>query len=196
MSANTAAKASDGTPSKRQKLVVKEVTADMFAAPPNSVLIHACNCYGNWGSGIAEAFRLGYPNANRNHQQFCDRGPDGMAQAGSAQLIPPLDENPKVPSKGNKKHYIGCLFTSEGFGTKKDPPATILKHTRTAMIDLLQQIADIKKDGKEVGEIRMCKINSVLFKTPWKDTLKVLQNIELEPGMPTEVTVYERPSKP
>ncbi|KAK7511006.1 ADP-ribose 1''-phosphate phosphatase [Phyllosticta citriasiana] len=195
MSASTAAKARDGTNDQKQKLVIKEVTADIWKAPPNSVLIHACNCSGNWGSGIAKAFKDEYPRAHKLHQQFCDRCPDGIAQAGTAQLIPPVDEDPNASDKGNKRHYIGCLFTSVGFGENVDPPDVILRYTRHAMIDLLRQIAEAKSSGEEIGEIRMCKINSVRFHTPWTKTLGVLQDIELEPGLPTQITVYNQPSK-
>lgn len=173
--------ANDG---QKKTLAVKEVIGDIFAAPPNSVLIHACNCYGNWGAGIAGAFRQHYPNAHKKHEDFCKSGSNGMAQVGTAQLIPPLDEP--------KKHYVGNLFTSGGYGRRKDTPDMILSNTGPAMVDLLRQIADVKKNGGEVAELRICKINSGLFGVPWEKSLEVLQNIELEPDMPTEVTVYER----
>ncbi|KAF8195532.1 hypothetical protein BJ912DRAFT_1056765 [Pholiota molesta] len=35
------------------------IAGDLFLAPPNSILVHACNTQGSWGAGIALAFKLG-----------------------------------------------------------------------------------------------------------------------------------------
>lgn len=170
---------------EQHTLSVKEVVGDIFDAPPNAVLIHACNCIGDWGAGIAAAFKKHYPSAYKIHREFCKHGPNGKAKIATAQLISPTDGQ-------EHRHYIGCLFTSVYFGKKKDSPNVILDNTGPAMEDLLKQIAEASKTS-EIGELRICKINSGLFNVPWENTLEVLQNIKLEPGMPTSVTVFERP---
>lgn len=42
---------------------IKETEGDIFSSPDGSVLIHACNCQGAWGAGVAAAFRTKYPAA-------------------------------------------------------------------------------------------------------------------------------------
>ncbi|EKG13008.1 Appr-1-p processing [Macrophomina phaseolina MS6] len=170
--------------SSQSTLTVKEVVGDIFDAPPNTVLIHACNCIGDWGAGIAAAFKKLYPSAYKFHRDFCANSADGKAQIATAQLIPPVDGQ-------ERRHYIGCLFTSVHYGRRRDSPDAILRNTGPAMEDLLRQLAEISKT-MEVGEVRTCKINSGLFGVPWEKTLEVLQKIKLEPGMPTTVTVFER----
>ncbi|OJD40834.1 appr-1-p processing protein [Diplodia corticola] len=171
--------------SERGTLNVEEVVGDIFDAPPNAVLIHACNCIGDWGAGIAAAFKKHYPSAHRIHKEFCKNGPDGKADPATAQLISPVNGQAR-------RHYVGCLFTSVHFGKKRDSPELILENTGPAMEDLLRQVAE-ESQTREVTELRICKINSGLFQVPWEDTVKVLQNIKLEPGMPTTVTAFDRP---
>ncbi|GME57080.1 Appr-1-p processing [Neofusicoccum parvum] len=176
----------DGTEnlSSPSTLVVKEVVGDIFDAPPNAVIVHACNCIGDWGAGIAAAFKKHYPSAFKLHQEFCKNAPEGTATIATAQLIPPVDSE-------ERRHYVGCVFTSVHYGRKRDSPMAILENTGPAMVDLLRKIVEVNKTS-DVGEVRMCKINSGLFGVPWEKTLEVLQNIKLEPGMPSTVTVFER----
>ncbi|KAH8892047.1 hypothetical protein GQ53DRAFT_608411, partial [Thozetella sp. PMI_491] len=154
---------------------VTEKTGDLFGAPPNSVLIHACNCAGHWGAGIAAAFRKRYPSAYKAHVAFCE-GQTPEQLVGTAQLIPPceLDDSPR--------HYIGCLFTSRRYGRAKDSPCQIIRATGPAMRDLLEQIEVVKESGQSVAEIRMCRINSGLFAVPWEDTKEAIEGLNLEAG--------------
>jgi ADP-ribose 1''-phosphate phosphatase len=165
------------TPSHLQ---IKEEVGDIFNAPDGTVIIHACNTIGSWGAGIAAAFKQNYPSAYENHYDYCKE--NKPVQTGTAQLIPPLD--------GTPKHWVGCVFTSALFGKRRDPPKTILAATGPAMVDLLRQIATAKMEGEEIGEVRICKINSGLFRVPWEKTVEVLEKIELEDGMPDTVTVW------
>ncbi|KAF2083467.1 hypothetical protein K490DRAFT_51567 [Saccharata proteae CBS 121410] len=163
-----------------------EEVGDIFDAPENSVLIHACNSLGEWGAGIASAFQRRYPNAYKEHIKHCKGFEDGIAPTGTAQLIPPANGD-------SPRHYIGCLFTSVRFGNSRDAPGTILANTGPAMLDLLRQIREVKKDNP-VAEIRICRINSGLFHVPWPSTEAVLNGIDLEEGMETEMTMFQRPT--
>jgi ADP-ribose 1''-phosphate phosphatase len=48
------------------------------------------------------------------------------------------------------------------------------------MRDLLRQVAEQRRQGKAVGGLRMCKINSGLFGVKWERTVEVLEGIEVE----------------
>nr|POE51833.1 adp-ribose 1''-phosphate phosphatase [Quercus suber] len=155
-------------------VVLHEETGDIFAAPPLAVLIHACNCEGSWGAGIALAFRKRYPAAFTQYTDHC--ASHKYTLLGKAFLIPP---DPLAVE--TKRHFVGCLFTSKSKGKKVDPPVKILASTGAAMRDLMSQMRDWN-DGHsdaKVAEVRMCKINSGLFRVPWEQTKSELEKIEV-----------------
>ncbi|WEW54636.1 ADP-ribose 1''-phosphate phosphatase [Emydomyces testavorans] len=52
---------------------ILELEGNLFDAPENAALIHACNCQGTWGKGIAETFRAKYPGAYRIYRAHCQK---------------------------------------------------------------------------------------------------------------------------
>ncbi|KAF3247403.1 ADP-ribose 1''-phosphate phosphatase [Orbilia oligospora] len=77
------------------------VHGDIFAAPTNSVLIHACNCQGSWGAGIALAFKQLYPAAYRIYHNHCTNVSNPSSLLGTTLLIPPQPTD-------RKTHWIAC----------------------------------------------------------------------------------------
>lgn len=145
---------------------IKEYIGDLFAAPNDSVLIHACNTAGSWGGGIAVAFRERYPEAYQLYNEYCTKHYNvktNPVPTGTCLLIPPVETEP-----GALKHWIACLFTSAKYGKAKDPPYMILQHTGPAFKDLLIQL----KVQPTMEQLRMCKINAGLFAVPWEETKK------------------------
>ena len=106
------------------------VEGDLFAAPAHSILVHACNTLGSWGSGIALTFRQNYPAQFAQYQAHCVTY--GQALVGTCLLIP------------GDKHGIACLFTSRAYGKYKDAPDEILAATRKALKDLEAKNIDNK----------------------------------------------------
>ncbi|KAL1733455.1 ADP-ribose 1''-phosphate phosphatase [Schizophyllum commune] len=127
-------------------------TGDIFSAPPGSILVHACNTKGAWGSGIAAAFKERFPRAFVVYQAYCKEY--GASALGMCLLIPDVD---------GRGHEIACLFTSKAYGKRKDGPEEILQATRSALSDLVNK----NVEGKE---LHGCKFNSGRFSVPWKDT--------------------------
>lgn len=125
------------------------VKGDLFSAPEDSILIHACNCKGVWGSGIAKTFAQKFPKARDVYAQECYRR--GSALLGTCLLIPATN------------YTIGCLFTSKSYGQYVDSPDKILLNTKKAIADLIKKNVNNKP-------LSSCKINSGLFKVPWEDT--------------------------
>lgn len=157
---------------------VEEEIGDLFGlAPKNAVLIHACNCQGSWGGGIALAFRGKYPKAFKEYKSYCDshvKSKTTKQLVGTPQLIAPLDE---------PGHFIGCLFTSDRHGRAKDSPSQILDATKSSMEDLIKQINDWNRQHKEDEKITglyMCKINSGLFNVPWEKTKAILEELKID----------------
>ncbi|KAK0276420.1 ADP-ribose 1''-phosphate phosphatase [Friedmanniomyces endolithicus] len=159
-------------------LKVIEETGDLFAAPPNTLLVHACNCTGSWSAGIAKAFQTHYPAAYKQYSAYCAANPPEDL-IGTALLIPPEADS-------TSKHFVGCLFTSRHYGRRKDSPAKILEATGPAMRDLLRLVgefnAGVEAIGERVGDVWMCRINSGLFRVPWVKTRGVLEGSEVGVG--------------
>jgi ADP-ribose 1''-phosphate phosphatase len=166
---------------KQETLRLIHHTGDMFSAPPSTLLIHACNTQGHWGAGIALAFKTRYPAAYAAHRDFCtkEHSKQDSVPTGTAQLLAPVD---------NGQHWIGCLFTSKKYGKAKDKPDVILRNTEMAVQMLLELV---KMKGAEVGDVRMCKVNSGKFGVEWERTEEVLKGIVLREGWRGEIEVWE-----
>ncbi|KAM7182693.1 hypothetical protein V8F33_014098 [Rhypophila sp. PSN 637] len=206
-----------GPPTRPGQLIrITDIQGDLFSAPPNTVLIHACNAIGSWGGGIALAFRKSYPEAFKIYNAHCKRySSDPRKLVGTALLIPPpplpsrtaaASSGPVTGGKGKgkfaasmsalanearKQHWIGCLFTSKAYGKGRDSPRDILRATSPAMGHLMRLISKERTNSKTSGgdgpgEIRMCQINSGLFDVPWKDTKRVVAEMTGEDALDEE----------
>jgi ADP-ribose 1''-phosphate phosphatase len=133
---------------------ITTVKGSLFDAPKGSIIIHACNTKGVWGSGIAKAFAQHFPNAFCSYAKECSE--HGSDLLGTCLLIPEDD------------YTIGCLFTSRGYGPHKDSPEKILLATEFAVSDLI-------KKNLEQKALHICKINSGLFAVPWHLSLGILK---------------------
>jgi ADP-ribose 1''-phosphate phosphatase len=177
------------TAPKPQTLALSNHIGEIFAAPPLTVLIHACNTQGSWGAGIAAAFRFMYPVAYTIYRRHCldtHHPKTNPVPTGSCLLIPPSETLSGAP-----KHWIACLFTSARYGKGKDKPDVILRNTGPSVRSMLEQIKEAQAKGEGVGGLRMCKINSARFAVPWERTVAVLEGIEVEEGWVGDVEVWD-----
>jgi ADP-ribose 1''-phosphate phosphatase len=161
------------------------ITDNIFAAPDNTVLIHACNTKGSWGAGIAVAFKTFCPHAYEVYHTHCLSTP---VQTGTCLLIPPCE------SDAGPKHWIACLFTSAAYGKKKDAPEEILRNTETAVRDLLVQVQLARGRDEMIAGLRMCRINSGRFGVEWERTEAVLRGMKIDGpgGGEIEIEVWDR----
>lgn len=147
---------------------ITTIQGDLFDAPKGSLLIHAVNCKGVWGSGIAKQFAEKFPLAYDQYYLHClESNSLGKKLHGTSIIIPTID------------YKIGCLFTSIGYGKYVSSPNDILKNT----LDAIAHLIALNNDD---APMYMCKINSGLFNVPWSDTLNVLEGFDME------FTIYER----
>jgi len=159
---------------------------DIFDAPPNTLLIHACNTQGHWGAGIAKAFKDRYPRAYAAHHAFCAKAHNPRSSAvptGTAQILAPVD--------AGMEHWVGCVFTSAKYGKAKDKVEEILRNTGGSVEMLLELVRRAGEDGGGVSGVRMCKINSGKFGVPWEKTEEVLKGIVLREGWGGGIEVWE-----
>lgn len=134
--------------------MIEYKNGDLFSAPENEYLLHACNCMGVWGGGVALEFRNRFPNEFQNYKRDCMLyGKDFL---GHATLI----------------GRIVCLFTSYGYGYNKDSELTILDNTRKSLI-VLTKLTELM--GKNI-HINSPLINAGLFAVPWEKTESIINN--------------------
>lgn len=121
---------------------------------------------------------------------------------GTALIIPPqrADYQPSVPRSNltgcnpSPKHWIVCLFTSEKFGKGLSSKNVILENTKLALHNMTDQLQNLKErdgvSGEVPGEVRSCRFNSGLFKVPWNESRKLLEDTGLD------VIVVRPPGEP
>eukprot|EP00897_Mesotaenium_endlicherianum_P005423 jgi/Mesen1/4909/ME000245S03964 len=116
-----------------------------------TILVHACNCKGNWGAGIAKEFANRYSASYEEYKKVCS-SKEGVDLIGTY-----------LNASG-----IGCLFTSIGYGRKRDPPDEILEFTKLAVEAMLAELAP-------TVTIHSPRINAGLFCVPWEETEEVIK---------------------
>ncbi|GAD91648.1 phosphatase, putative [Paecilomyces variotii No. 5] len=158
--------------------MLTEIEGDLFDAPDGAVLIHSCNCMGNWGKGIARGFKEKYPAAFEIYRVHCKNHltkreyatlSDRTVQLpeGTALVIPPQEKDylprqsrgrkrgqnaASVQTGSKKKHWIVCLFTSLRPGHNLSAPEIILENTRTALEDMERQLLTLRDSATGAGD--------------------------------------------
>ena len=162
---------------------LKHVTGDLATTGPhNAVLIHACNCFGKWGTGVATALAKEYPELVQTCQEYIRDHPVEEI-LGTCVII--WAEDKRLTRK-----WVACLFTSEGYGRRtKDHPgrssvADITKYTETALRDLRRQLEYYRhltpspgESKPDIKELWACKFNSGFFGVDWAVSEQVLQEV-------------------
>lgn len=139
---------------KKDISAVSYKKGSVFKAGPNAILVHACNAQGSWGAGVALQFKKKYPKAFEEYKNWCEKSPEALV--GSYLKLK------------DGEAVIGCLFTSAGYGERKDTPEDILKNTKTSVRDFIMTLP-----YKAV--VNSPKINAGLFNVPWKQTEEIIK---------------------
>ncbi|KAI5198465.1 hypothetical protein E4T39_06802 [Aureobasidium subglaciale] len=157
----------DSNDEQDPKITIAEFKGDMFTAPPKALLLHACNCLGSWNKGIAYTFQKLYPDHYSRYYAHC-RDNDPKDLIGTCLIIP--------PQKTGKQHW---------FGRGKDKKDEILKNTENAVEHMVDQLEGWQKEGKATMPkvVWLPKINSGLFRVPWAETKKVIEDITYKGGL-------------
>jgi len=157
------------------KVEIQYRTGSLLALCPDTVMIvHACNCRGVWGAGVAAQLEKEYPDAFKAHQKYCHQDNDDLGRSMAIFHHGPT---------------IGCLFTRAGYGqpTEREKnlgyEKAVLQATETAMTSMLEGMSKLIQSGdtrfSEITEIRMPMINNGHFGIDWPETAKVLTGITM-----------------
>ncbi|KAJ5207616.1 hypothetical protein N7449_001995 [Penicillium cf. viridicatum] len=180
---------------------VQETPGDLFDAPNGAALIHACNCQGVWGAGIAREFRERYPAAYEIYRNHCfiyrghpvintitdisDEDPQPSLVVnrplGTALMIPPQQSDFLLH---RRCYWIICLFTSEYYGSRVDSEDMIVNSTFAALQDLSGQLQVLSQQASETGNERPQRLYSSrfctgLFNVPWERICKLIDTVGL-----------------
>ncbi|CDM38007.1 hypothetical protein DTO013E5_8236 [Penicillium roqueforti] len=180
---------------------VQETPGNLFDAPNGAALIHACNCQGVWGAGIARAFRDRYPAAYDIYRNHCliykghpvtniitdlrdeDPQPSFVVDhpLGTALIIPPQQSDILLHCR---RHWIICLFTSQKYGSHVDSEDMIVNNTFAALQDLSEQLQVLSRQAPETSSERPLSLYSSrfctgLFRVPWNRILNLINTVGL-----------------
>lgn len=170
---------------------MEEKRLDLRDLPAGGYLVHATNCLGSWGAGVAAEIRDIFPAAYARYKEHCgsfERAPGSLHAsrdlAGRCLVIPPQPED--VVRANAPDVSVVCLFTSYGYGRRtttkpgRDPKHLIQNQTARALSHFRSQIYG--EDGGGYGKmgtggrdaetlaIFSPKFNSGLFRVPWEET--------------------------
>lgn len=137
--------------------MLKYKKMSLFDVPKKSILVHAVNCQGVWGSGIAKEFKEKYPNAFEDYKIQCR----GYKLLGSCSIV---NENEQI---------VVSIGTSNNYGILVDTPNEILVNTTLSLNDLCILLED--HDYIIDVPIYSNKFNSGLFNVPWDKTSAILE---------------------
>lgn len=135
--------------------MLKYKKMSLFEAPANSILVHATNSMGIWGSGIAKVFKEKYPTSFKHYNSYCKTG-----NCSGTFYLCPTENSIKV----------GCLFTSYDYGKNVSNEDEILYNTVLALENFFDNY-----DEQYEMTIYSNKFNSGLFNVPWEKTEAVLK---------------------
>lgn len=138
------------------------IKGSLFQAPRRSVLVHACNCQGVWGGGIAAEMARHFPDAYDSYRAFCVKD---LPRPGAIKLCFERD------------YVIGNILTSFDLGGNVDTPNMIIEATERAL-NRLRIFTNAPMYSN--------RFNSGLFKVPWERTEAVIKRV-----WPREWHVYE-----
>lgn len=152
-------------------------SSDLFEAPSDAYLLHACNCRGAWGSGIAAEFKRRFPKSFERYNSYCLPPGDAQAKKGGNKDV--LGKALVLPPEGPKGHRVVCLMTSLGYGRGQSSAKIILQQTESALKDLFRQLSsgDSSESPGNETYLACCKINSGKFGVPWEKTIDIIEKV-------------------
>lgn len=136
---------------------IKYITGDLFSAKKDSILVHAVNCKGVMGGGIAAVFKKYFPRMFLVYKNICDSYKENFLGKCYIYIDPQC--------------YVVNLATSNGFGSEVDSPEEILKSTDLAIENMFSKLREMPLLSKNICSN---KFNSGLFNVPWEDTEKII----------------------
>lgn len=148
--------------------------------------LHATNCLGIWGAGIAKALREQFPSAFEDDRDSCrESSPPGEypnkdeldSLVGTCHVIPPSVVSSRAPFS------IVCLRTSRGYGRQSkgkaglDTKDLVLEQTQSALRDFRAQLEQLGMERQKEIVVWSPRINSGSFLIPWERTEEIIEEV-------------------
>lgn len=156
--------------------MIEYISSDIWKAKPESFIVSSNNCQGTWGSGFAQQMRQRFPKSYNKFQNICLQHKSNKTTKnsllGTFSIFKDIDRFRKI------YYNLVCLYTSEYYGTYKDPEEMILLNTEKSIRSLLDFINFYNsKSENKIMELYSPKINSGLFKVEWSKTEKIIEQL-------------------
>ncbi|ROV92603.1 hypothetical protein VMCG_08961 [Cytospora schulzeri] len=148
--------------------------------------LHATNCLGVWGTGIAKALREQFPDAFEADRQSCREGCPPGEHPGADELDALVGTCYVIPTNVISKaapFSIVCLRTSRGYGRQSagqaglDNKDVVLEQTRWALQDFRAQLEELGKERQKEFVVWSPQINSGGFHIPWERTEEMIEDV-------------------
>lgn len=149
-------------------------------------VLHATNCLGVWGTGIAKALREQFPNAFEVDRQSCREGCPPGEHPGGKELDKLVGTCHLIPSSAVSHaapFSIACLRTSRGYGRQSkgkaslDSKDVVLQQTRSALQDFRAQLELLGEEQQKDIVVWSPHINSGGFHIPWERTQEIIEEV-------------------
>lgn len=137
--------------------MLRYIKKDLLTVKSPAILVHATNCRGVMGTGIAKEFKAQFPVFFAQYAADCRAY--GKKLLGCAGIYGDEEE----------QMAMGCLFTSDGYGKQVDGIEKVLKNTEIALDNMLTSYL--------LYPIYSNKFNSGRFGVPWHRTENVLKGV-------------------
>lgn len=125
---------------------------------PNHFLLHASNCKGAMGKGVALEIALTHPSIFKENKKYCWQYQHQLR--GSFREF------------ADKNRNVTFLYTSDGWGKNRDPKELIIQNTIRAISVYLW----FRKNHKNMV-IHSPRINFGLFGIPWTITANIIKSL-------------------
>ena len=135
----------------------------LFDVQGKVILVHAANCQGVMGAGIASEFKKRFPEAVALYEY-------DFRKTGQLTGMSPSAGTAKIYKTNNPDIFMGCLFTSWNYGKFVDHPDAIVTYTQHALKKFLRQTQAMPN-----FKIYSNKFNSGLFHVPWEKTEELIK---------------------
>lgn len=146
---------------KMSNITYKQMS--LFDAPKDSIIVHAVNCQGVWGSGIAKEFKTRYPDSFVQYALWCKEHTTGEAKIACWPV--------------REQHHVSWIATSQNYGPLKDSVEQIKINTTIALEDLCTQIYSLWRGSVLTVDVYSNRFNSGLFGVKWEDSELILKTV-------------------
>lgn len=161
---------------------------DILKSSEFSVLVHICNAYEDWDTGIGKKLKSIYSYAYYTFDIHCngqgyvvyDSSSDDMCL-----LIPPCEFNKTLP-----KHWIACLLIGSAYRKNNTNRKFVLDKLEEMLKQLIDDVVLQYLDGAQISTIRFSENELSYLGIDKEDLVKIVNGISLSDLHTVAITLH------